>query len=407
MSTIENQVSKLTRSKSFELFSTSISNNENKSHNTAISNHLDLILFSPNEVNSSEMHLTQVCDAFFNPKELALYESLLSAIMLKHKASLIPVINKVFLLLQPGLEKVKLYFQHKSSNDLVAEDTLSEKMYTAFTQRPALPKLYGELVKDPASFFEILVKDLASTAENTFFKKLAICREYLSFYMGRGSLKPMGNLTVEKKWEEGFDVNAVIGDVVEYRSNWFANISRIKRSQFALDNSVSKNIGYLPPEDYDSLSEQDKRLLVDSIPEHPVGGYLFVITTKGDFTKSGSYNHHMPQLCGPSGTTAMYLGLANQANLTSDEKQLYSFIMSLYTVAFGGHSIDETFIMGSESGPNQFNNYQRGDYSSIIPTIVKESIEWEDLYDDIQKLDQRIFHSNNIEQSNSLVNLEN
>ena len=403
MSTIPSKVFKLTKSKSFESFHTPRSSSEDKLHISSVSNHLDLFLFSQNKLNSSGMHLTRVCDAFFNPKELVLYESLLSAIMLKHKASLIPILNKVFLLLQPGLEKVKLYFEHKSSKDFVAEDTLSEKMYTTFTQKPALPQLYGSLVDDPASFFETLKNDLASTEESTFFKKLAICREYLLFYMGKGSLKPMGDLTIEKQWEEGFDVNAVIKDVVEYRSNWFANISRIQRSQFALDNTVSKNIGYLPPEDYDSLSEQDKGLLVDSIPEHPVGGYLFVITTKGDFTKSGSYKHQMPQLCGPSGTVAMYLGLANQAKLTRDEKQLYSFIMSLYTVAYGGHSIDETFIMGSELGSNQFNNYLRGDYSSIIPTIVKESIEFEDLYADILKLEKRILHSSNIEQNNSRV----
>ncbi|VEG90403.1 hypothetical protein [Legionella spiritensis] len=326
-------------------------------------------------------------DCFFNPKDKALYEALLAAIFFKYRQLYIPLLNQVFAVMIPGLTKVWQYYKQTGSKNQ-EHRFLCEEMYNTFIQKHALPSLYHNVTQEPATFFHRMIMDLQSEDPDTFFKKLAICRAYLTFFMGKGQLSPHGEGAIKNDWEPHIDLKRMLGDTVTLRDDWFLRNVRKNRPLYIVGDFLSRNIGYLPPYAYNTLSKTHRELLINKVPEHEVGGYIFSITTLGDFTSSGSYTYSMPQLCGPSGMTAMYLALAAQTELSQEARSLYSFIMSLYTVGFGGHSIDETFIMGSKKGTLRFNEYQRGDYLSIIPAILKHDNNFADLYQEILNLNQ-------------------
>lgn len=97
----------------------------------------------------------------------------------------------------------------------------------------------------------------------------------------------------------------------------------------------------------------------------------------------------MPQLCGPSGTAARRLALANQAGFSNNEKHVIGFVTYLYNVFVGAHTLDESCVIGINMG---YSTYERGNYQSIFPSCIKNEPYFENLWHDIQILNSQYQH---------------
>jgi hypothetical protein len=223
----------------------------------------------------------------------------------------------------------------------------------------------------PENLFLAILQDLNAETldENIFYRQMCISRAFIVFLAEKGKLTPEGIRAKENNWlGDLFDLTKFEKDIKTYRGNLFEKNLRKKR-EFKPDSNkrdesvksipsifkrLSSKTGVYAPEDEAAGMEHQLQL-------HQPGKSDFFITTQGAFTKEGMHELDMPQLCGPSGMTAMRMALANQCSLSSEEMQKYHYGVSMYHVAIGAHTFDECFSIGQDQ---DWNVYQRGDYSS-------------------------------------------
>lgn len=318
-------------------------------------------------------------NSFFNDSKKSIFESKLAILIMNHKNLFIHEINKVSKLILPDMMNIA----HQMTKSTLSgnNESICYKFHAYIMLSSDLIHLYESVINDRNKFYADVIHDLTSIEPSTANKQLAIQRVYLTFFIGAGIGRPELRQALHEKWSNKIDLQKILSDTLSYRRNLFANNLR-KNRLFNYLEKTSQHVGILPPEDYQTLSEGDQSILNNQLPLHEKGMLLYQITTQGHFTHAGMHHYDVPQLCGPSGMSAMRLALANQANLTSQQMQLYDFVTAFYTIAMGAHSLDEVFIIGT----GQHNHYQRGNYGTIIPDIIKTNENFHDLWCEIQIL---------------------
>lgn len=179
----------------------------------------------------------------------------------------------------------------------------------------------------------------------------------------------------------------ILHDAINYKNRLFSEaVSKVTIPRPATEgaDTVSDNIGILAPNDFKMLNEDTRASLAGQIFPHEQGMLESVVSTKNRFTFEGMLDYDLPQLSGPSGSLARFLALANRANLSRNEKEIFNFCLSFFLIAIGAHSVDETFSVGNLN--NDYNNYKRGCYETIIPEVIKNSTKFSLLMEDITKL---------------------
>ena len=315
-------------------------------------------------------------DEFFNNKRKAEYETYLSQLFMTHLAPFMRVIKKVSDIIVEDIKKMLIELK---SN----KNSISKKMITYFSNDPDLQVLFGEDITNKILFCEKLIQTLKSNRDENFYKHMCIQRSYITFFTEKGKAKPEMDQAIKEKWTVYVKLDKLLHDVRKFRQDdiFFKNNLRLERHH--IPYKVTKDIGIMPPDNYNNLLINDRLKLRERLPVHTAGILLFMMTTNGGFTSSGMLDYDMPQAAGPSGNTAMRLALANQARLDKSEKELFAFAVALYHVAIGAHTVDECFMIANVAN---FANYIRGSYISIIPKSIKNDIEFCQLLLDIQAL---------------------
>lgn len=315
-------------------------------------------------------------DSFFNNRKKSLFEAQLAKLVLAHNALFVPIINKVSKLILADFRQV-LATRHRSGTD-----SLENKFYTELKKNSDLNSLYRTEVNNDEQFSQALLNDLEKSSADTFYKQLAMQRVYLNYFIAAG-INPTNEFyqAVQTKWPVDVNLNQLLLDTQLLRRDLFNGYFRLKRPIFSQE-PTSYHLGFLPPEDYHKLSPEEQGYLIDQMAEHVKGGFLYQITTKGLFTHQGMHHYDMPQLCGPSGMMGLRLALAKQAMLSAQEFQLYDLIIAMYHIGIGAHTLDESFSIGS----GQTNQYQRGNYETIIPECIKTTAAFEHLWSQLQLL---------------------
>ncbi|RUR08595.1 hypothetical protein [Legionella sp. km772] len=316
-------------------------------------------------------------NSFFNSRKKSIFESKLAQLVLSYKKLFISEINKVSQLILPDLIRLANTISDFEYSE--NKNSLCYKFHKHLLLSSDVRLFYKVDMDNSKVFYTKITNDLNSLAPETYYKQLAIQRVYLIFFINGGVARPELAQALQEGWS-CVDLNQLFGDTLSYRGQLFINNLRTKRvfSYF----KTSQNLGILAPEEYQTLDETDKTLLCCTMPEHEKGMFLYQITTKGNFTNAGMHVYDMPQLCGPSGMTAMRLALAKQAGLSSCEMQLFDFFVGFYTIAMGAHSLDEVFSIGK----GRYNDYQRGNYETIIPNTIKTHDNFQELWSEIKDL---------------------
>lgn len=313
-------------------------------------------------------------DSFFNNKRKAKYETELAEIFLNHLTPFMPILKKVSSIILHDLQK-SLKIDKQDSH------ALSEKMRVFLLNDFDLKILFNSTKAD-----DEMLSALQSDDPHTFYKQMCLQFTYITFFT-RGNLqKPELSQAVANNWCEKVDLLKLMSDMTEYRNeeSLFKNYHRLSRNY--IKNKETTSIGILPPEEYLNVSYEKKSRLLNKLPKHQAGMFQFFITTVCDSTSEAMHRYDLPQLCGPSGTTAKRLALANQANLTNEEMQLMHFAIALFNVAIGAHTLDECFMIANQT---EFCKYIRGNYMSIIPDVIKSSTKFFYLWNDIQLLNDK------------------
>ena len=288
-------------------------------------------------------------DQNFNLKSKALFESKLSALVMKYGLHLfMPVMVKMNALIIPDIKKC---FEH---ND-IASRSLRDKLST---NQNLISLTNGPKGNHAQSLIEIL----QSKRTQDFELAMDIQYCWITAFTKGGTKKPHYDRSIATGWCTVVNLETFWDDMLYFRDGFFEDYTRVKKSPWAYSNS-KECYGILDEPSELGLNTQEKDLLFTYSTIYKPGLHQFRITTKGSFTQEGIYKYDMPQICGASGTTAKRLALARQADLTPKEKLLAGFIICIYQVAIGSHSIDEVFSMGIKGG---FTNYIRGDYKSIV-----------------------------------------
>lgn len=334
---------------------------------------------------------------FFNHKRKVAYETHLAQLFLTHLAPFMGTIKKVSNLIIQDIKRMAI---ETGKN----KDSTSTRMHQFFVNDFDLRIVFKTYNTNINQFYEEIISVLNSSQPEYFYKQMCIQRAYITFFTDKGKAKPELYKAVEEKWTSHVDLEKLLTDTKKFRKDeiYFKNFQRIERPHVV--NKTSANIGILPPDDYKCLPLEDRQKLQEKLPIHKPAMLQYIITTQGHLSASGMHDYDMPQLCGPSGNTAMRLALANQAKLDSNEKKIFIFAISLFHVAIGIHSIDECFMIGCDS---DFNCYTRGDYTSIIPEAIKNQIEFHELWTAIQLLNKRYTDILLVVPSNSLVTMSN
>lgn len=321
-------------------------------------------------------------DSNFNNRRKTLYESRLAQLVMQNETLFDETTRKVSKLIELDIKRI-------------AEDTFSQTsaaMRTYFTNDYDLTVLFGQYKQNGNTFYDEIIKALQNKASNNFYKQMCIHRAYITYFMEKGAAKPSLQLAKDEGWVSAYlDFDKMLYDVTRWRKGLFEENTRKTRaynngcdkSKLSIFERTSKNIGLLPGNEYKFLPAPEREKLVDQLPIHRVGMYEYYITTKGIFADSGMHQFDMPQVCGPSGMTAMRLALANQAGLSQSEKELYAFAVCMYHVAIGAHTVDEGFCIGNKG---EFNHYQRGNYSSILPMALVQDNAFQNLFNTIKAL---------------------
>lgn len=336
-------------------------------------------------------------DSYFNNRRKTVYESLLAQLLMHYSILFNSIISKVSNLIVHDLIRV---IGDKSTST-------SATMRDYFCQDYDLNILFGPSKPDVNKFFEKLISTLQNKDSDNFYQQMCIQRAYITFFMEKGKAKPSLQIAKDENWiPKCVDLDKMLFDISRWRDGLFIGNRRNSRGftdrQEKIRPSIfkltSKNIGVIPGDEYKFLSALEQKKLMDKLPLHKRGMQEYYITTHGIFADSGMHRFDMPQLCGPSGMTAMRLALANQANLSQNEKELYAFSVGMYHVAIGAHSIDECFCIADKG---EFNHYQRGDYESILPKILMVTPKFKHFSDDIKQLNAEyadLFHHKNSSQ---------
>lgn len=235
--------------------------------------------------------------------------------------------------------------------------------------------IYGAPNIDKVALLNAMIEDLKAPSmnEDVFYRHMCISRAFIAFIAGKGKLTKEGIEAKNEGWlnEQMFFVEDFERDMVAYRGDLFVKNKRLDRKTMAdtVEGEISSRVnkpsifkkyttkmGVLAPEDEAKQTEKSPLYL------HRPGKSDFMITTQGDFVAEGMHELGMPQLCGPSGMTAMRMALANQGGLDDAEMQGYHYASSMYHVAIGAHTVDECFAIGQGQA---WNTYERGNYDSI------------------------------------------
>lgn len=327
-------------------------------------------------------------DALFNDRKKARYESKLSVLIFRHKEKFMSVLDKVSCLILPDIIRVSDEMMDKTE----MWSSVSAALHRHFMQFEDFNLFWGSAtLKNTAYFYSKLIQVLTSTDPEDFYMKLCIHRAYIIFFTEKGLPKPVLEQAVHDQWSSSVDLQQLVSTTRAFRERLFQKNLRLSRPHMPDSKKISTRVGIMA---YDDTLEESVE-----IPPHRKGMLQYLITTKGDFTASGVHEHDIPQLCGPSGMIAMRLALAEQAGLSADEKSLYHFAVALYTVAIGGHSIDECFMIGAGS---EYSAYKRGDYTTIVPERIKKDGFFAALWQDIQGLDRNLQDLKTVSMKNPL-----
>lgn len=317
-------------------------------------------------------------DSYFNNRKKALYESKLAGLFIKHAALFATSTTQISQLILPDIIRI--------TQDELTQTSAAMRYY--FLHDYDLRVLFGQNIKSEPLFFERIISALQHEEVDSFYKHMCIHRAYITFFIEKGKANPTLDIARREEWIP-YNVNLewMLYDVSRLRGRLFDGLVRKLRPKKGTQPSIfeltSKDIGIIPSQDFSLLSIQEQEQLKAKLPIHKPGMQAYFITGKGPFTHKGMYHYDMPQLCGPSGMTAMRLALANQAGLSQDEKELYAFAVSMYHVAIGAHTVDECFCIGNRG---EFNHYQRGNYDSILPEALKNDERFAPFYAEIEKL---------------------
>lgn len=334
------------------------------------------------EVLKSERICAIKHDSYFNNKRKTRYESRLAHLCLQNASLFIQSTFKVSNLIVLDIKKI-----------ITDKSTLtSAAMRSYFFNDYDLTVLFGQYKHNPQKFYEEIIDTLQSGDSNHFYKQMCIHRAYITFFMEKGEAKPSLNIAKDEGWLSHYvDFDRMLYDMSRWRKGLFEGNKRNSRGFTNKEGTIrpsifgltTKNIGVITTEEYPLLSSGEQYALMDQLPIHKSGMQEFYMTTRGSFTSSGMHDFDMPQVCGPSGMTAMRLALANQASLSQSEKELHAFAVCMYHVAIGAHTVDESFCIANKG---EFNHYQRGNYESILPVAIREHGEFTHLFAAIMQL---------------------
>jgi hypothetical protein len=306
--------------------------------------------------NFSEKSLSSNCDTNFNDRSKALFETFLAKLVVINYIHLFfPIILQVSCFIAPDFQKV---LKEIKSNQL---SEISKKFIKHLFMFEDFRALYTLKAVQPA--LEKFIADLESIHGNSWYRKMAIQRAYVLFFIKTDKQECFDEAN-KTKWSHVLNLDKLLNDVLESRRGKFCDRYRVDRAQ----GPAKKNtrIGIIDSETFHHLSPSEIRSLT-VFPPHTKGMSLFRVTTAGEFTQDGLHKYNMPALCGPSGMTALRLAIGLQADLSPTDLRLYFFFICIFTIAVGGHTFDETFSMGI----NGATKYQRGDYLSGIPNELK------------------------------------
>lgn len=312
-------------------------------------------------------------DLFFNNKRKSHYESELAQLFLGHVEPFMSVINRVSALILPDI--VKILSDIQSSK----QSSISYKMHEHLIKDFDLKLVFHLADDNYLKFYQDMIGSLQSKNSENFYKHMYVQFAYITFFTQGTSAKPELDQAVSEHWCTHLDLKKLMSDMNDFRnpSELFKNYMRFKRN--FIPGKETKDIGILPP-------SETKLTLKNQIESHQAGKLLFFMASlPGSFTATGMHDYDLPQVCGPSTTTAKRLALTNQAYLSEEDMQLMHFAISLYNVAIGAHTLDECFMIASKK---KFNHYIRGDYTSIVPSIIKERPEFRSFYEAILRLNE-------------------
>lgn len=313
-------------------------------------------------------------DSFFNNKRKSLYESELAALCLKYTALFMPVITKVSTVILTDICRVSI------EKDC---DEISRKMHDFLLNDYDIRTIFDS--SNISDFYTDIISSLKAQDSASFYKHMCLQFAYIIFFTTGNREKPELYQAINEDWCSHLNLSRFISDMNRYRNDelLFQNYQRLKRNY--TKEKETKNIGILPEESYHDLPKEKQKILSNILPNHQAGKLLFFMTSSCNSTASGMHFFDLPQLCGPSGTTAKRLALANQAGLEDDEMALFHFFVAMFNLAIGAHTIDESFIIAQDEN---FNHYIRGDYRTIIPEIVKKDSSFLDFYKKIENINQ-------------------
>lgn len=310
------------------------------------------------------------CDSNFNPRNKVLFETFLAhSIACQHASVFFPVVHKVSEMIVKDFIRVRIVLQtavdYGSDSGDDRPDETSRIMEIA---RCILKRLseFGDFKafypgKDNTELLTAIIDDLSSIRSKSLYRQMAIQRAYFMLFIDPDkSASEVTRLSIKQSWS-AMNLTCFMNDVHCLLGPDYASTIRARR-QASRRKSVQR-VGILDQATFDCcLSMRQQRTLM-AMPAHTRGMDVWRVTTVGRFTREGMFKYQMPQLCGPSGTVALRLALALQADLSPDELKHYAFFVALFTVAVGAHTVDEVFSINAYAG---LSDYQRGDYGSIF-----------------------------------------
>jgi hypothetical protein len=316
--------------------------------------------------HTSNNSLNPVHDINFNHRHKALYESKLSAITMKYGLPyFMPVIKKVNRLIYDDIKKCMTH-----------SDTLSNLL-----KKKIIDSLKGkmfELDSNP----QIVLNFCRSSLTEHFELQMDLQYEWMTFFTAKEKPTAFFEQAIHEKWTKQVNLERFLADIIKYRDDLYeGRVRAMKQPGKGNTNLFKFYLGICDQKTELDLNLKDRTLLTRNHPITNPGIYKERIVG-GSFFKKACFTYDLPSVCGPSGTMAKRLALANQAELTSEEKELYAFVVGMHQISIASHSIDEIFSVATHDG---FSAYKRGHYQSIFPDSIKQ---FSNFYNRIQALNE-------------------
>lgn len=313
-------------------------------------------------------------DSLFNNKRRVAYESHLAKLLFEHLSPtmMIPV-QKVSSLLISDIKKI---MQERNN-----ENSISQRFHKHIIKDFDCKVLFSAETED--QFYQNIIDALSSNSPADFYKQMNFLRVFVKFFWRSGDIfRPELEEMIASHWSTQLDLERIRQDSKYFRQDdkYFKDRKRSDAPAKGQGPNTSTNFGIFSPTTEQEFTSEEKTKFVNQFPIHQPGVLQHTMSIEGSFSATAMLDYDMPVICGPSGMMAMRLTVANQAHLTDEEKQLFYFIAGLNNIAIAAHSFDESFIIAR--------TYLRGDYTSVIPEVIKQNPEFANFWKAIQDLNK-------------------